>query len=303
MTNALAFVWIISALPILFEQKILRMAIYLGIYSLITSIIFLVFGAPDVALAEAAISIFATIFFITCFEKYYSISDTFKKLKWTRYILPGIFTIFLIFIFLRNVPTNEANTYLLEQYVTYFVQDVGGENAVTSIYLGYRLYDTVFEALMLMITVVAIAHVSWHHTPVVSEKSTHLELTNQAKYIIRFISPVFPLFGIYLIANGHLTAGGGFQGGVALAAFFVCRYMTYSIHDLPFERMLKGEKLVFSSIVLLSVFVIFLGMHQNLPDRPFLQTIYLIAMNALIGAKVALGFIMLFYRFIAVERQ
>jgi len=301
MAQTLIVLWIISALPILFEQRILRLAIYLGIYSLVTSIIFLVAGAPDVALAEAAISIFSTIFFITCFEKYYSIRENVKKIKWTSFVLPAAFTAFLVFLMLRVVPDVPANTYVMVQYLTYFMQDVGGQNAVTAIYLGYRLYDTVFEALMLMVAVVAITHISWHHNPVASE-SRHIVLSNQARNIIHIICPLLPVFGIYLIANGHTTAGGGFQGGVALAAFVICRYMVYGIHDLSFEQMMRGEKIVLSSIIILAIFVVFLGFHTYLPYVPFFQGAYLIIMNALIGIKVALGFIMLFYRFIAIER-
>jgi len=303
MTSTLIALWILSALPILFEQRILYMAIYLGVFSLITSIIFLIFGAPDVALAEAAISIFSTILFVICFEKHYKIKERIVKIKWRSYILPAVFTVTLVFLVLRVVPEGEANTYAMEQYIRYFASDIGGENAVTAIYLGYRLYDTVFEALMLMVAVVAIAHLSWHHAPVVSEERRHELLSKHAKRIIYIISPLLPLFGIYLIANGHVTAGGGFQGGVALAAFFVCRYMTHGVLDLPFERLLRGEKFVLVSIIVLALFVVFLGVHNYFTYLPFIQTIYLLVMNALIGIKVALGFIMLFYRFIAVERH
>ncbi|MCL2197682.1 MAG: DUF4040 domain-containing protein [Defluviitaleaceae bacterium] len=301
ITYLLVGLWIISALPILFEQKIRRMAIYLGIFSLITSILFLAFGAPDVALAEAAISIFSTIFFITCFEKHYNVVEHIKNVKWTKFILPAVFSVVLIFMVLRVAPQVDANTYVMEQYIAYFQQDVGGYNAITAIYLGYRLYDTVFEALMLMVAVVAIAHLSWHTETAVSQESRHIQISRQARNVIRIICPLLPLFGIYLIANGHVTAGGGFQGGVALAAFFVCRYMTYGIHDLPFKRLLIGEKLVLASIIILSVFVVFIGFHTQLYYVPMVQTVYLITMNTLIGIKVALGFIMLFYRFI-VER-
>jgi len=294
--------WILCALPILFEQRIRRMAIYLGIFSLITSIIFLVFGAPDVALAEAAISIFSTIFFITCFEKHYNFAEGLKKINWKKLIIPAMFSIGLIVMVLRIAPHAEASTYVMEQYLSYFQQDVGGDNPVTAIYLGYRLYDTVFEALMLMVSVVAISHLSWHKEAEVSEESRHIQLSRHARNVIRIVCPLLPLFGIYLIANGHQSPGGGFQGGVALAAFFVCRYMTYGIHDLPIKRLLIGEKLVLASIIILSIFVVFIGFHSQLQYVPMVQTIYLITMNALIGIKVALGFVMLFYRFI-VERM
>jgi len=45
---------------------------------------------------------------------------------------------------------------------TYFVEnfeaDTGAENAVAAIYLNYRVYDTLFEALLLLIAIVGIIH-------------------------------------------------------------------------------------------------------------------------------------------------
>jgi hypothetical protein len=57
-------------------------------------------------------------------------------------------------------------------------------------------------------------------------------------------------------------------------------------------------------IVLLAAFVVFSELHNYFPPgiAPLLQTIFLIAMNSLLGVKVALGFTMLFYRFITIER-
>lgn len=304
MTHALIALWLLSAIPLLFVKKILRMLVYMGVYSLITSIVFLAMGAPDVALAEASISIFATIFFITCFEKYYNLQKEYSVTKLKDYLLPAIFTVVAIFLFLRVVPTEEVNTYAMVQYITYFAQEVGGENAVTSIYLGYRLYDTVFEALMLIVAAVAISHVSWHRSAVAQDKRKSIIVSNQVINVIRIICPLLLVFGIYLIVYGHLSPGGGFQGGVAVAAFLVCKYMVHDINDLPVSSINKGEKLVFASIVVAAAFVVFLGLHTYFPPNlaPFLQNVFLITMNSLLGMKVALGFTMLFYRFIAIER-
>lgn len=304
MSYTLMVIWILSAVPILFEKKIMKMILYLGGYSLITSIVFLIFGAPDVALAEASISIFSTIFFIICFEKYYDLHDSYTKIKWQKLILPACFTVFLAALFFWFAPTATPSTYSMELYIANFMDEVGGTNAVTAIYLGYRLYDTVFEALMLLITAIAISHLSWHTQKTTLEKFRYIKITKQAADIIHIISPILPIFGIYLITYGHLSPGGGFQGGVVLAAFFVCRYMIRSINDLPVVLIERFEKLIFSSIVLLAVFLVFLGLPEYIAANapPIFQSVYLVTMNMLIGLKVALGFVMLFYRFITIER-
>jgi len=291
--------------------------IYLFIFSLLTSLAYFLLGSPDTAMAEAAIGAFTTIFFIVCFEKYEALkvdgpqpeeSPAEKRpvgawLK--RVVAPLLFTAVIGALMLYFSPGGEVVDHLKSQYLTQFAQDVGGENAVTAIYLGYRVYDTLFEALLLVVTVLAVAHMSY---------STSLQSTKQKRYlkpsvveiaVVRAIAVVILLFGVYLIVNGHITAGGGFQGGLFIAAFFVCRFLIHNIHDLPVYKLLRLEEVVFASSVLIAVFVIFLGMTYHLPAEhlPMFQGVYMVIMNFMIGMKVACGFTILFYRYVTIERR
>lgn len=47
---------------------------------------------------------------------------------------------------------------IAEYIVENFEADTGARNAVAAIYLNYRVYDTLFEALLLLIAVVGIMH-------------------------------------------------------------------------------------------------------------------------------------------------
>ena len=300
--------WILSALLLVREQKIVRIIIYLNIFSLVTSVCFLLFAAPDVAMAEASISTFATIFFIVCFEKYYGFkADASNSSPIThaasvkKHIIPLGFTIFLFFLFICFIPDSAASTYLKDQYVSMFLHDVGGENAVTAIYLGYRMYDTLFEALMLLVSVVAVVHLSWYSDISVTDgKRSDINRSAIAALTIRSICPLILLFGVYLIMNGHFTPGGGFQGGVAVASFFVCRYLIYDIYDTRAGKIITMEKLIYAAIILLPVFFIFLGAYAYLPQY---RNTYLVLMNSLIGMKVTCGFFIIFYRYIAFEKR
>jgi len=317
MIYAIMGFWIITALMILFEQKVGRVIIYFGVYSLVAGAAILLMGAPDVAMAEIAISAFATIFFVIGAEKYYNLTqgldmsqeEKIEKKKKSRkilgYALPLVFTLAIFGLVLYFAPGSEYNTYLKEQFVTRFRVEMGGENAVTAIYLGYRVYDTIFEALVLVVAVVAVLHMSWFERASIAD-GIHSDINRSglAIFIIRIITPLILVLGIYLIANGFLTPGGGFQGGVAVATFFICRYMIYNIFDLPIGKILRMEELVFVSIVLFAIAGIFLGTADYIPEHllvPF-QNTYLIIMNALIGIKVACGFTLLFYRYVGIER-
>jgi len=315
MIQYLLFLWLAIAVLILFAHKMARILIYFGVFSLVTSLCFLFLGAPDVAMAEAAISVFTTIFFIVCYEKYYNlgidqaaeVSENAKRPSVLKtHIIPLCFVVSLLAAFIFFLPENYVNTYLKDQYIAMFASDVGGENAVTAIYLGYRVYDTLFEALMLVIAVVAVAHMSYYGAASVKDgKGSEIGNSGLAIFTIRVICPMMLLFGVYLIINGQYTPGGGFQGGLAVATFFICRYLIYEIYDVQIERVLRIEEMIFASTILLAIFVVFLGAAAYMPAAylPLFQDVYLITMNVLIGMKVACAFFILFYRYITIERR
>ena len=317
MTQTLLIIWLIAALCVVFTTKTYRVIIYFGVFSLVTSVIYLFLGAPDVAMAEAGISAFTTIFFIVCIEKYYSSGKGLRseaeattnpnvnlKKVFGKIVLPLIFAAFLCVLFIMFIPSGYAYAHLRDMYLLMFMNDVGGENAVTAIYLGYRVYDTLFEALLLVVAAVAVVHMSWYNMAYVSDgHHSEIETSRMAKFTMRIICPIILLFGIYLVMNGHISAGGGFLGGLAFATFLICRYLVLGVYDLPIEKAMKIEELVFINIVILPILAIFTGVVYAFWDTtPLFQQIYLILMNALVGLKVACGFFVLFYRYIAIER-
>jgi len=314
MTEVLLGFWVISAIFIFFAKKINRVIIHFGVFSLLSSVGYLFLGAPDVAMAEAAISVFVTVFFIICIEKYYgrlkivrSEEASAKRLlkSFTKMLPALLFTIGLLGLFIYFIPDNPVSTYLKDRYLTMFMTDIGGQNAVTAIYLGYRVYDTLFEALILVISVVAVTHMSWSTATEVSDgPHSEIEKSGMAIFTVRIVCPIILIFAVYLIANGHISAGGGFQGGVAVATFFICRYLIHNIYDIHVHSVQKLEEIVFILIIVIPILVIFMGaLFFTQGVVSISPELYLIAMNILIGLKVACGFFILFYRYIAIERR
>lgn len=58
---------------------------------------------------------------------------------------------------------------MYEHIVQKGLQETGAPNLVTAIYLNYRYYDTLFEALMLLFSIIAVIYMSVH------EGSEHYE--------------------------------------------------------------------------------------------------------------------------------
>lgn len=304
MTPVFFLFLIISALLIIRERRIIRLIINLGIFSLISSACFLLLCAPDVALAEIVVSVFSTIVFVAAFEKYYNSAGRFtgarRPAPKESFIIPAVFIALVFALYVYFIPVDPYNPSLKELYLSSFAGEVGGENAVTAIYLGYRVYDTLFEALMLLVSIVAVIHLSRYEDLAASRGvPSGIQGSAFAQTTIQLISPMMIIICVYLVMNGHLTPGGGFHGGVVAASLFVCRFLIYDIYDIPVGKVITVEKLLFIGILLLATLFVFSGMSARFLA---LRIPYMVSMNLLIGLKVTCGFLIIFYRFTAFER-
>lgn len=65
--------------------------------------------------------------------------------------------------------------------------------------------------------------------------------------ICRFLIPPIQLFALYVIAHGHYSPGGGFQGGCILGASFILMVIAYDIKEV---KRIMSEKIntIFSSL-------------------------------------------------------
>lgn len=207
-----------------------------------------------------------------------------------------------IFMFLNYSET--FNTPLMDFFTSNFFAETGATNAVAGIYLNYRVFDTLFEALMLMVSVMEVINVSWsnRHAEQYQFEEDELNRKNNSEIVVRMVGIIYPfvmLLGFYIIANGHVSPGGGFQGGAVLATALISRYLVYPNFDLDLEIIEKLEKWLFLFIVLVPVSYVFM---QIQPENTLLShQVYMIIMNSLIGLKVFSGLSIIFYRFVFFE--
>jgi len=121
--------------------------------------------------------------------------------------------------------------------------------------------------------------------------------------ISRLLFPFVFLFGIYIIINGDLSVGGGFQGGVILATSWLFYYFIKGSHPFELNVMLKIDKFLFVfllSILFLSYFTQGEFYTNFMSDSVTYEVrrLYLVLLNLVIGFKVAFGFVALFFIFI-----
>jgi len=113
-----------------------------------------------------------------------------------------------------DVTLNETARYYAERTA----EELGAANVVTAIVVTYRGLDTLGEVTVLFLasTIVGLVLAAGRgHAgrPGVRVPAGELLTTGS-----RFLMPLVMLLGVYVFVNGHLTPGGGFQGGAIVAS-------------------------------------------------------------------------------------
>ena len=111
---------------------------------------------------------------------------------------------------------------LATRYVDKGPEELGAANLVTSVVVTYRGLDTLGEVTVLFLSAAAVGLLLG-----LSARSTGTEERPQApktaaselvQTTVEYLVPIIFLFGAYIFINGHLTPGGGFQGGAVIAS-------------------------------------------------------------------------------------
>jgi multicomponent Na+:H+ antiporter subunit B len=125
---------------------------------------------------------------------------------------------FLLFALLAELPFGEPAMVVGRAVLDEAAATVGAANIVTSVVLAYRGIDTMGELAILFTAATAAGLVLGH-----ARASAQTE--EAGGFILRagadLLFPLLIVVGLYIILHGHLTPGGGFQGGVVLATAFV----------------------------------------------------------------------------------
>jgi multicomponent Na+:H+ antiporter subunit B len=115
----------------------------------------------------------------------------------------------------------------------------------------------------------------------------------------RKLSPYIMLFGFYVVTHGHLSPGGGFQGGVVLASglilLLLCRGTKEVEKLFPTRVFTLLESLGFFFFLLVGLAGIatggsFLGLTP--PEdgtAPIIGARFILILNIIIGVKVGAG--------------
>lgn len=200
--------------------------------------------------------------------------------------------------------------------------NTGAGNLVSAIYLGYRAYDTLGETVVLLAALAgaialtgaaAAKHEETNQTILIlrspadqdagqqPRRPPHTEIIN---VVAGKLAPIVLVFGCYVMLYGHVSPGGGFQGGVVLASGIVfiaigrrsggIGRIDPSLSVFGSGSLSRMEGISFAAILLLS----FPGLGEAVDAALSFassgtlvmpRVAYIIALNMAIGLKVGSG--------------
>jgi len=221
------------------------------------------------------------------------------------FLIAMLGVLFVVFTLSMIELESLYNNYGMRYFLNEGFDDTGSRNLVTAILLDYRLFDSLFEAGILLIAVSGVIWISKHD---VEEKNAQfmLDKYKTPDLFVTFSRLVYPLmlaFGFYVIINGHVSPGGGFQGGAIVATAILILYYIDGNKETNIGLIVTIEKIIYLLIILLASLSFFTRgeffTNFFVPSaNPDLKAIYLVLLNVFIGFKVALGLWTIFTAFL-----
>lgn len=168
----------------------------------------------------------------------------------------GLAAIFITLL-LDYSPDNELNL-TGSYYAQHSAKDIGAANIVTAIIVTYRGLDTLGEVTVLFLTAAIVGMLLARGTHKGNLLQRDLpksgELLTTGSYLL---VPLILLLGAYVFINGHLTPGGGFQGGAIIASAILLMLLTDPLQHFSHRLISTIESisgLLFISLGVLGIF-------------------------------------------------
>ncbi len=159
-------------------------------------------------------------------------------------------------------PKSPASAHVSPYYIEHSLEDTSVPNIVTAVLADYRGYDTMFETIVIFTAAIACFLLLRRPAPPEPETRLYRHIPTGTTFRIekggrypresadferidlqwvphdliikttcRMIIPFIQLFALYVIAHGHHSPGGGFQGGVIFGASIIVFALSHNLRS------------------------------------------------------------------------
>lgn len=205
-------------------------------------------------------------------------------------LLAGMAAMFanLLFAYVPDARLNHTALY----YAQHTASDIGAANIVTAIIVTYRGLDTLGEVTVLFLAssvVGLVLSLGQRRNKSLRELVPVGELLTTGSH---YLAPIIMLLGVYVFVNGHLTPGGGFQGGAIIASGMLLLLLSDPLKQ--FSHTLISTLESFSGIAYVALGILGLVLAGSFLDSRILP-------NGVLGELMSAGIIPLIYSLIGLK--
>ncbi len=155
---------------------------------------------------------------------------------------------------LINFTGSEELNPLAMHYAENGATEVGAANLVTAVVVTYRGFDTLGEVTILFLAAAIVGFFLKVYQRDNNRESTIRKTSEILVTASTLLVPTIFMLGVYIFINGHLTPGGGFQGGAVIATGVVLMIMakpnvTFNHKLLAFLESISGVGFVLIGVL------------------------------------------------------
>jgi multicomponent K+:H+ antiporter subunit A len=224
------------ATPFLHRDRVVAL-ILTGVVGLLIAPIFALFSAPDLALTQISVEVVTILLMLLALH--FLPKDTPAESALPRRLrdagiagIAGLGVGGLAFAMMTRTPAFEPISHF---HLAQSKPGAGGTNAVNTIIVDFRGYDTFGEIIVLGIAALVIYALSETllRSPVVTNRLAAFapgrESGDRHSMMLvvstRLLLPMAMMVGVYIYLRGHNMPGGGFVAGLVFAIAYLMQYM------------------------------------------------------------------------------
>ena len=164
-----------------------------------------------------------------------------------------------------------ANSHLSTYYIENALIHAETPNVVTVVLGDYRGFDTMLETAVVLIAALAVSFIlrreredDYVPPDEPEEAKPGLVVKTSAKLLL---PPSF-IFGLYVLAHGHHSPGGGFQAGVIFGAIFIFYAFAFGLKEAERFFSERAQRLcMFTGVSIYGgIGLVCLALHRNFLD-------------------------------------
>lgn len=137
-------------------------------------------------------------------------------------------------------------------------------NTITAVVVNFRGFDTLGEVTVLFLAATGLASILWRKEDEEEEEDIkhvshrlNLPSSSLVRTGAKILFPLILVLGIYVFVHGHLTPGGGFQGGAIIATGFLLMLVTYKGFQTNHNIMVWLESIAGLGFVAIGLYGLF----------------------------------------------